>query len=59
MENNMKKICDGIMTKDEVVRAAIEMYQRAFQKAECQSQVLIDSLANYMNDEPLDVTEVL
>jgi DNA topoisomerase III len=57
METNMKRICDGQMSKEEMVRAAVAIYQQAFEAAEAQSKVLIDSMAEYMDSAPLDVDE--
>lgn len=49
----MKKICEGKISKDEVVSTTIEMYRHAFQAAENQSQVLLDSMTKYMQAEPI------
>ena len=40
MENNMKRICDGQKTKEQVVQESIEMYKGAFLSVESQARVL-------------------
>ncbi|KAI8823445.1 DNA topoisomerase [Fimicolochytrium jonesii] len=41
MESNMKRICDGTRTKDEVVEETKEMYREAYMKTNSQKQLLI------------------
>jgi DNA topoisomerase-3 len=48
MEQNMKKICLGEKSKDQVVTEIIQMYRKAYNKANEQSSVLVDSLSKYM-----------
>lgn len=55
MEMNMRKICEGVMTKQHVVDSTVAMYLKAFESAKGQSQTLIDSMSKYMNDEPIPV----
>lgn len=53
----MRKICDGSMLKEQVIEASIQMYQRAFETAEAQSDILINSVAKYMDDTPMIIEE--
>lgn len=41
MESKMKAICEGRMTKEEVVRESLDMYHDVFKKAERQIDTLI------------------
>lgn len=40
MEANMRRICDGQKSKEEVVTESIQMYKDAFTRAHAQSRIL-------------------
>lgn len=44
MEISMKKICDGVLTKPQVVNEAVRMYSDVFEKVNCRTNVLISSI---------------
>lgn len=57
MESNMKLICEGRKTKDEVIKEVLEMYKTAFDDAVEQVDVIVDCFAEFMDKIP--VSEVL
>ncbi|KAJ3163200.1 DNA topoisomerase [Geranomyces michiganensis] len=50
MESNTKHICAGSRTKADVIQEAVEMYRRAFTRANQQVQVLIRVVGDYLNN---------
>jgi DNA topoisomerase-3 len=48
MESNMKLICDGQKTKDEVIKDVLEIYRTVFDDAVGQVDLIVDCFADYM-----------
>ena len=54
MEADMKRICDGSMTREQVVSEAVALYSRIFEDAANRRMMLVDAVSKYFNVPPLD-----
>ncbi|KAF9585923.1 DNA topoisomerase [Lunasporangiospora selenospora] len=55
LESNLKLICEGTKSKEEVVQEAIEMYRNVFEIINRDKRVLEQSLEHYLGGPPPDM----
>ncbi|KAJ2158532.1 DNA topoisomerase 3-alpha [Coemansia sp. RSA 552] len=54
MERELKRICDGVKTKDEVISESVNLYRAVYTRSVEQVELLEQALSRFLDEQPTD-----